>query len=442
MLRHVLLAAALLPVSSPVWAQDALTLREAIDQALARNPSVRAARAAEDEASARVRQARAGFFPRIDVIEAWQGGNQPVFVFGSLLAQQRFTEANFAIAALNRPDPLSNHRAAIVVEQTLYDGSRTRAALSASRVGGELAAQESRRAALDVAMDTVRAYGRTLAAQATAAVARASIESAAEDLRRAEERRDAGFETEAAVLALRVERADAEVRRIAADAEAANARAALNVVIGAPLDDRRPLAPLGELPASTVDAAAIEKAASTSRPELLQARLRERLAAADVTIARSGFLPHVSAQGAVESNGHAFADRAGSWTAAIQVRWNVFAGGADSARAAAAAAAAARAAAERDRAEQAVRLEIRQAVADLASARARRDAARAMVDQASESRRIIRERYEAGLAPASDLTRANELVLRAEATHIAALVDVHVTAAAVDRAAGTTERTP
>jgi outer membrane protein TolC len=63
-----------------------------------------------------------------------------------------------------------------------------------------------------------------------------------------------------------------------------------------------------------------------------------------------------------------------------------------------------------------------------------------MVDQAVESRRIIRERYEAGLAPASELTRASELVLRAEATHIAALVDVHVSAAALDRAAGTTER--
>jgi outer membrane protein TolC len=122
------------------------------------------------------------------------------------------------------------------------------------------------------------------------------------------------------------------------------------------------------------------------------------------------------------------------------VRWNAFAGGADRARAAAAKAAAARAGAERERAERAVQLEIRQAIADHASARARRDAARTMVDQALESRRIVRERYDAGLAPASELTRASELVLRAEATHLAALVDIHVTAAVLDRAAGTTER--
>lgn len=440
MFRHLLFAVAVLAVWAPVWAQEPLTLREAVEQALEKNPAVRAARAAEDEAAARVRQARGGFFPRVDLLEAWQGGNQPVFVFGSLLAQQRFTAANFAIEALNRPDALSNHRAAVVVEQTIYDGSRTRAAFAASKLGGELATEESRRAALDIYVETVRSYGRALAAAATAAVARASVESTTEDLRRAVERRDAGFETEAAVLALRVERADAEVRRIAADAEAVNARDALNVVIDAPIDDRRPLAPLGELPPGAADAAAIEQGALSARPEVRQARLREQLAASEITIARSGFLPHVSAQGGLEANGHTFGDRAGSWSAAVQVRWNAFAGGADRARAAAATAAAVRAAAERERAEQAARLEIRQAIALHASARARRDAARAMVEQAGESRRIIRERYDAGLAPASELTRANELVLRAEATHIAALVDVHVSAAALDRAAGTTER--
>ena len=441
MLRHVVLAAAMLPACASAWAQEPLTLRRAIEEALDGNPAARAARAGEDEAAAGVRQARSAFLPRLDVVESWQGGNQPVFVFGSLLAQQRFSEANFAIAALNRPDPLSNHRAAVVVEQTLFDGARSHAALSASRLGAELAGQESRRTALDLYMTTVRAYGRAVAAAATLAASRAAVESATEDLRRARERRDAGVETESAVLALQVEAAEADVRRIAADAEAANARAALNVAIGAPLDDPRPLAPLADLPPTVADRKALETSALADRPELQQSRLRERMAEAQVRAARAAFLPQMSAQAAIEANGHDIADRAGTWTAALQVRWNLFAGGGDAARVAAARAAGARAAAERERAEQAIRLELRQALADHGSALARRTAARAMVDQAVESRRIIRERYDAGLAPASDLARANELVLRAEATHIAALVDVHITAAAIDRAAGRIEKT-
>jgi outer membrane protein TolC len=96
-----------------------------------------------------------------------------------------------------------------------------------------------------------------------------------------------------------------------------------------------------------------------------------------------------------------------------------------------------RAAAERDRLENAIRMEIRSALAEHGSAVAREQASRQMVEQARESQRIIRDRYDAGLAPATDVLRAAELLARAEAATTAALVDVHVTAAALDRAAGT-----
>ena len=61
---------------------------------------------------------------------------------------------------------------------------------------------------------------------------------------------------------------------------------------------------------------------------------------------------------------------------------------------------------------------------------------RRVVEQARESQRIIRDRYEAGLAPASDVLRAAELVAQAESSRTSAVIDVHVTAAAIDRAVG------
>ena len=44
----------------------------------------------------------------MDASETWQRGNQPVFVFGSLLNQRRFTAADFALDALNHPDAIDN----------------------------------------------------------------------------------------------------------------------------------------------------------------------------------------------------------------------------------------------------------------------------------------------------------------------------------------------
>jgi hypothetical protein len=67
-------------------------------------------------------QARAGYWPKVDVAESWQRGNQPVFVFSSLLAQRQFTAADFALGALNHPDALDNFRLSVMVEQSLFDG--------------------------------------------------------------------------------------------------------------------------------------------------------------------------------------------------------------------------------------------------------------------------------------------------------------------------------
>ena len=425
-------------VAAAATAQEArpLTVDDAVERALARNPAIRAASAAGDEADARMRQARAGYLPRVDVVDAWQRGNQPVYVFGSLLAQRRFTSADFALDALNRPDAVSNHRAAVVVQQTLFDGWSTKASLQVARLGASAAQLDREVAVARLRLEVVTAFGRVLAVRDTRTAVAAAVTTATEDLRRAEARRDEGVETEANVLAFRVHLAEADARHVRAGADEAVARATLNALMADPLDDATPLAVLAGVPERDIDATALESAAIGARPELQQAVLARRQADAARLRARAGLLPQVFVQGTAEMNGHTFADRASSWTAGVEVRWNLFAGGSDAARVAEATAAGRRADAERERLENAVRLEVRTAVADHRSAVAREATGRRVVEQARESQRIIRDRYEAGLAPASDVLRAAELVAQAESSRTSAVIDVHVTAAAIDRAVG------
>jgi len=92
--------------------------------------------------------------------------------------------------------------------------------------------------------------------------------------------------------------------------------------------------------------------------------------------------------------------------------------------------------AERERAESLVRLDVRAALARLDAARAREAVGRASVAQARESHRIIRDRYDGGMADVAELLRAAQAVLDAESQEIAARVDVLVQAAALDRALG------
>src|SRR6187401_192034 len=124
---------AMLGLAALAVAQTPLTLTKAIARARAQNPDAGSTAAAE-----RVRQARAGYWPKVDVAESWQRGNQPVFVFSSLLAQRQFTAADFALGALNHPEPLDNFRSAVMVEQSLFDRT-TAANVRAASIGRDMA---------------------------------------------------------------------------------------------------------------------------------------------------------------------------------------------------------------------------------------------------------------------------------------------------------------
>ena len=83
-----------------------------------------------------------------------------------------------------------------------------------------------------------------------------------------------------------------------------------------------------------------------------------------------------------------------------------------------------------------MRVDVRVAVARVEESRAREVVGRSAQAQATESQRIVRDRYEAGLATVNDVLRAANAVLDAESQHTAALVDVLVSAAMLERARG------
>ena len=429
----VMILLAFLPVSA--GAQQALTVDQAVAAALTKNAMLKAADAGVRESAARKDEARAAYLPRLDYIEDWQQGNNPVFVFGSLLSQRRFTAANFALDTLNHPDALTNFHGAFALQQPIYDSQRI-AGIKSAGLGHEVAQQMTEEARAEMALGVTKVYGGVLQAAAGRKAADAAVDSAKDDLARTEQRRDAGMATEADVLSLRVFLAQMQERQIRAASGEAIARAQLNQLMGAALDERYTLAePAPVMPAST-PATDDEASALKNRPALK--RVDAQLALADVgrSAAKQAFLPQAYFQAMYDMNGNSFADRASSWLVAGQIRINLFAGLGDSARLRAATESQLRASAERENLLNTVRLEVRTARAELDAALAREAVGRAAVLQARESQRIIRDRYESGLTGVSDVLRAANSLLDAETLRIASLVDVMVGQAALDRATG------
>ena len=420
----------------PASAQSPLSLSEAIARAKAHNPDAGSAAAAEREAAERVTQARGAYFPKVDVAESWQRGNNPVFVFSSRLAQRQFTEADFALDALNHPDATDNFRTAFSVEQSLFDRT-TAANVRAASIGRDMAATGKRLVDHDLTAAVTDAFGRVLIAAATVRSAAAAVETARADRELAGNRRDAGRVTDADVLQLDVYVALTLERQVQATSDERIARARLNQLMDEPLSTMFALDPTPSAIAIDItNPADLEEEAVKNRPEVALAMQQEQLAAATVAAAQAAFLPQVVAQGAWELNGGAWNSRSSSWVAGAAARINVFHGFADKARLAEAREHAARRALEKSKAETMARLDVRTAIARLEAARASEAVGRAAADRARESRRIIRDRYESGLTDAAMLLRAADAVQQADAQQIAARVNVLTATATLQRAIG------
>jgi outer membrane protein len=436
MIRHSLLPLVLagLAAAPGAWAQTPLTLGEAIDRARSAAAEARMARLGVTQAEARVAEARAGYLPQVDASESWTRGDQPVYVFGSLLNQRRFSEADFAIDALNHPDALANFRASLGAREVIWDGGAREARVQAAGLGQDAASVAEEQARADVALATAQAYGAILRYEAAVRSATAAVAAAEGDVRRARDRLEAGMATDADVSAFEVRLAAVRAARAHADAEAIASRAALNQLIGAPLDAAFTLD--ASAPAAPPPDPSLDQAAVTEHPDVRAVSIREGLARAARRQAHAAFLPAVSVSGGWEWNGATFGDRASSWLIGAEIRWNLFNGLADRARAAAAGIEESRAAIDRTRTETAIAAGVRSARARLDAARSSEVASRTAVASAHEAERITRDRYEHGMADATSLLHASQAVMDAEAQATSAAVDVLVQTVALERALG------
>ena len=421
----------------PASAQSPLSLSEAIARAKAHNPDAGSAAAAEREAAERVTQARAGYFPKVDVAESWQRGNNPVFVFSSLLAQRHFTAADFALDALNHPAATDNFRTAFSVEQSLFDRT-TAANVRAASIGRDMAATGKRLVDHDLTAAVTDAFGRVLIAAATARSAAAAVETARADRELAGNRRDAGRVTDADVLQLDVYVALTLEQQVQATSDERIARARLNQLMDEPLSTMFALDPTPSAIAIDItNPADLEEEALKNRPEVALARQQEQLAAATVAAAQAAFLPQVAAQGAWELNGGTWNSRSSSWVAGAvgpdqPVPWSLPTRPGSPKRARTRRVERSK----RSKAETMARLDVQIAIARLEAARASEAVGRAAADRARESRRIIRDRYESGLTDAAMLLRAADAVQQADAQQIAARVNVLTATATLQRAIG------
>lgn len=424
--------------SPPVRGQEPLTLEQAVGIALEKNPALRAAGEEATAARARTQQAQAAWFPRIDFVQGFTRGNNPVYVFGTLLTQRQFTAANFALAGLNTPTPLDNFQTRLEGQWLLYDGNRTRNRAAGAKKLETAAEFEAEQARQDLILRVVRTYYAVLVARENLGAAREAVRSAEANEQRVAALEKAGLVVTSDLLSARVFFAQMQEREIRAENALELARMALGHEMGlGPDAGKEPSGTLrdegGELPPIEE----LERMALSGRPALRAMELQHESTKRNSSLARSEFAPRLGLFANVERDAEALGGPSGTnWTAGARLEWNVFAGGADRYRLAEAKARERQAASQVEWLRSGIRLEIRQAYLEAKAAALRVRAAEEAVGQARESLRIIQNRYEAGLTTITELLRAQSAQLDARTIYLAALHDGQTARAQLERAAG------
>jgi outer membrane protein TolC len=389
-------------------AQTQLSLADAVARALEHNPELAIDIPAQAAAREEYRASRAGYYPRLDFEQSYMGGNNPVFVFGTLLSQRRFTEQNFAIEALNRPDPIGNLISRFSAQQTIWDFGRTQNQSEVAKISMELAdrsAEDHRRQVLLAVLD---AYLSVSLAQEGLEASHKAVASAEAIVGQAMSRVDSGLAVEADLLRSKTLLSRAQQREIEARGALELARAHLNRIMGSPLDspigETAKLAPiLLDLP----DEEALLQQQRQHRPDYQKLLAQVRQAELQTRSRKSALYPMLGAFGSWEANNISLTRAGGTnWTAGVSLKWNLYGGGRESASLRAA-----RQRLEQQRKqlaamESAMALEIRSAVINTHTSERQVQVARAAEAQSEESLRILRNRYDAGLATMTDLLSA------------------------------------
>jgi outer membrane protein TolC len=435
-MRHKTLA---LLAAAPLLAQNPLTLQDAVQIALGKHPAMEVVTSQTRAADSRIRQAKAGYLPKLNYSESWARSDNPVFVFSSLLTQHQFTAQNFELGRLNRPDFLNNFQSQVVADQTIYDWGATKAQLRAAELGRSMSLEQERGTKMALIARVARSYYGAVLADASLNAAREAVKSAEADAQRAETVRQAGMSTDADVLSIRVHLAGVKEQEIRRGYDVRVALASLNEAMGLPLDTNHilsnELVP-GKLAADAVGA--YEQAAAQNRPELKHSELAMQTAEQHATAAKAALLPQFGVRGAFEANRQEFVNKGGAnWLVAASMRWNLFDGSANRARISEAQASADVARAQQRQASQGVKLEVFRAWADARAAEERLAVAAAAVSHAEESLRITKDRYQAGLANVTDLLRNETALLDARTRRLAAIHDQRIAIAQLELAAGT-----
>ena len=403
--------------ASAASAQEPLTIRQAVDQALGQSPQAAIARAGDQEAKSAATMARTQLLPHLNFTEDISRGDDPVYAFGTRLRQGQFTQADFALDALNHPPSIGNFSTRFSGSWTAFNSFKTQREIHSADLLRASASSSDKAVDQQIVLGVVAAYQSVLYAQREIDVAQHEQETASALLASVDDHVKAGLAVESDRMSAEVNVAARKQELIAAQGNLDLAWAQLREAMGTPdlkASELKPIEP------HTFDQLPLEQELATAaktRPDLTALTQAQSAQASGLRAAKSNFGPVVNTYGNWEEDRGSLGSSGGNnWVVGVHISVDILPLG-KRAQLAQQTAAKQKIDAQLSASQQHVRLEVSQAHIHRRTAQLSLETAQAALDQSAESLRILKNRYGAGLANITDLLRAEDAERQSQSSY-------------------------
>jgi outer membrane protein len=401
--------------------------RQAVEFAKKNNPDSAIALKRIEEARASLSEIQAANFPSINISSEYGQTDNPMYSFGNILNQGDFdTSIDF-----NDPGRTDNLQFKTSVNYQLYNGGKTKAAVSAASTQIQRAQIELESIQHSLSFEVVKTFQAIIQAENMVVVRQQAIDAIDAAYEVGVARFEAGDLLRQEVLNLELQQATANENLIQAQHSLDLIRRTFLNLLG--LDK----CPVVINSSERIDQSVPENINFDNRHELRLLNNAEEIATAELARAKSSLYPTVDAFASYRYDYGFESDGDGdSWMAGIRLNYLLYDGNQRSSQVKKAQINLQKIQAMKRKLRLALNLDIQQAQLDLEQALKRLAVTRKMVGVAEEVARLSRARFKEGLLLSSDLIDFETRLSDAQSRYLSADTNHRVAVANVRRAAG------
>lgn len=407
-----------------------LSLEESVALALKNNPSIKVADADKEKAAWAVKEAKGSFAPSLNLTHTSSEIKTADHSVGGSLGEWK----NWPSTSYGQGEKYDNK---ITLTIPLYTGGKAEGTVEKAKISYKVSDLSVAKAYQQVKQDATTGYYSVLQARNLVKVAQESVDMLAAHLKNVQAQYEVGTVAKSDVLRSEVELANAQQNLIKAQNTYELAVSSLNNVMGLSLDTE--LAIKEDLKYEKYSQSLKDSIgyAMVHRPEVIQADANIDAAQKDIQVAKSGYRPSLTFQGAQDWNKDKFpGDDNSNWSLSLIASWTAFDSGVTDAKVKQADAATEKAKQQAKQTRDSVQLEVRQNYLSMQEAEKRIDTSQVAVEKAEEDFKIAQVRYSAGVGTNIDVIDAQVALTQAKTNYIQAMYDYNTSRAKLDKAMG------